>query len=194
MAAKTSVFISYRRSDSSDVVGRANQALQAAFDKKIIFRDEGSIPAGADFASLILETLQNSAAALVMIGPNWLNAKDDAGKRRLDDPDDLVRVEVDTALRTEGLTVIPVLVNNAPIPSELELPLPLRKLRNLNVEMLRRDPDFQHDMDRIISELAALGVTKITPVTKPTESNTINSTGPGAINIIKVSGSVSVKK
>jgi formylglycine-generating enzyme required for sulfatase activity len=92
---------------------------------------------------------------LAMIGPAWADVRNDAGARRLDDPKDWVRIELETALATPGLQIVPVLVNGAPMPRVDQLPDSLRRLPALNAAVVRRDPDFHKDMDKLIRALEA---------------------------------------
>src|SRR5688500_13273094 len=92
------IFISYRRSDSADITGRILDKLKAEFGDETVFRDIDSIPFGADFTSHIKNELAACKIALVMIGPEWLTVTTEDGKRRLDNPTDYVRVEVEAAL------------------------------------------------------------------------------------------------
>jgi TIR domain-containing protein len=192
MSSQASVFISYRRSDSADVCGRANEALTAAFGRHAIFRDIGSIPVGARFCSEIGDTLAKCKAVLVMIGPQWVGARDVDGNWRLENPADLVRIEIETALQNPRLRVIPVLINNAPMPGVAELPLSLRALRDLNAASLRQDPDFHHDIAHLIAELSTLGVPRVALPVHPTapisKSTTIISHGPNAkiVSVAKI--------
>src|SRR5262245_22905959 len=93
------IFISYRRSDSQDVTGRIYDRLVARFSRERVFKDVDSIPLGVSFPLHIKQMLSKTSMALVIIGPSWLNARDEQGRRRLDDPNDLVRLEVEAALR-----------------------------------------------------------------------------------------------
>jgi cell division septation protein DedD len=110
-----------------------------------------SISPGVAFADYIVESLGQSAVALVIIGPRWLDAAS-GRKRRLDDPADFVRLEIETALR-QGVTVIPLLVMGAVMPHAKRLPESLRGLVARNGLQARPDPDFHHDMDRIIASV-----------------------------------------
>lgn len=149
------IFLSYRRADTSDVVGRVNDALVGAFGESQIFRDVDSIPMGADFAAHIGATLKRCRIVLAFIGPDWADVRDEQGRRRLDDPNDLVRVELETALETPKLLVVPILVNGARMPNREELPISLRDLTARNAASMRRDPDFRADMGRLVDALRA---------------------------------------
>ena len=89
---------------------------------------------------------------LVIIGPDWVTAEDEHGKRRLDDPNDFVRLEVEVALRAD-MPVIPVLVSNARMPVTAELPPSMRSLVSRNGMPVRPDPDFNNDMNRLFAGL-----------------------------------------
>jgi hypothetical protein len=149
------IFISYRRSDSPDVIGRIYDVLAESFGAENVFRDLDSIPVGTPFPSFLEETLGNTDVVLVVIGPDWLHVRNAEGQRRLDDPDDFVRIEVETALRL-GVPVVPVLVSNSRMPGHAELPEPIRGLVLHNGLAVRPDPDFHTDMARLINRLEEL--------------------------------------
>src|SRR5262245_11905742 len=121
------VFISYRRSDSGDVTGRIHDRLAARLGRERVFTDVDSIPLGVDFRAHVSGILDRTDCMLVVIGRDWLSAADGTGRRRLDDPADLVRVEIEVAL-ARGLPVIPLLVQGAAMPSEDDLPTSIRDL------------------------------------------------------------------
>lgn len=89
---------------------------------------------------------------LAIIGDRWLEASDASGNRRLDDPADFVRVEIESAL-FRGIPVIPIVVRGVRMPVESELPAALKRLVFMNGIPVRPDPDFHRDMDRLISAL-----------------------------------------
>ncbi len=146
------IFISYRRSDSQDVAGRLYEKLVDRFEPEAVFKDVDCIPGGADFTEMMQSSLKTSSVVLAVIGPEWLGAAGPDGKRRLDDPRDYVRTEIETALKL-NIPVIPVLVRNATMPSVVELPDGLKPLVGRNWLTLRSDPDFNHDMSRLISSI-----------------------------------------
>jgi len=86
-----------------------------------VFIDVASIEPGVDFAEVITRAVGSCDVLLAVIGPGWLTAPDEAGQRRLDDPDDLVRLEVEAALARD-VRVIPVLVEDATMPRRKDLP------------------------------------------------------------------------
>jgi hypothetical protein len=96
MAGK--IFINYRREDSIAVAGRLHDRLAEAFGRDNLFMDVDNIPIGINFADYLNNQVAQCDAMLSVIGPNWLNAKDEADQRRLDKPDDFVAVEIAAAL------------------------------------------------------------------------------------------------
>jgi len=144
------IFISYRRSDSADNAGRIYDRLVEEFGEDPIFKDVDSIPLGSDFKEYLNQKVSECNVLLAIIGDRWLDASDETGKKRLEDPDDFVRVEIESAL-DKGIPVIPLLVRGAQMPVEEDLPPSLRKLVYRNGLQIRPDPDFHHDMDRLVS-------------------------------------------
>lgn len=146
------IFISYRRSDSADIAGRIYDRLVEAFGEDPIFKDVDSIPLGVDFKKYLDEKVGECTVLLAIIGDRWVDATDPDGKKRLEDRDDFVRIEIESALK-RGIPVIPLLVRGARMPVEGQLPHSLRGLVFKNGIQIRPDPDFHHDMDRLISAL-----------------------------------------
>src|SRR5687768_9222486 len=105
----STVFLCYRRSDSADVTGRIWDHLVRHLGEKCLFRDVSSLAGGVDFQSAILSAIESCSVVLVVIGPRWLEVTDGSGTRRLADPQDHVRIEIETALHTQK-RVIPLLV------------------------------------------------------------------------------------
>jgi hypothetical protein len=147
-----SLFISYRRSDSADIAGRIYDRLLEEYGRASIFKDVDSIPLGKDFKEFLVRKVSECDFVLAIIGDHWLDARDDAGSRRLDDPQDFVRAEIESALE-QDIPVIPLLVQGAKMPEEDDLPTSLRALVYKNGIPIRPDPDFHRDMDRLISAL-----------------------------------------
>lgn len=148
------IFISYRRADSIAVTGRLYDRLVQAFGESYIFKDVNKIPLGANFKSILEEEVESCDVLLAIIGDEWLYVTDDNNHRRLDNPDDFVRIEVKVALDRENDTLlIPVLVNNALMPSTAELPDDLDELAFRNAAVVRNDPDFNTDVQRLIEEI-----------------------------------------
>jgi TIR domain len=91
-AASGGVFISYRRDDSEHAAGRLYDRLVDQFGERSIFMDVSSVEPGLDFHDVIDSAMAKSDVILILIGEHWLKATDNQGQRRLDDPDDLVRL------------------------------------------------------------------------------------------------------
>jgi formylglycine-generating enzyme required for sulfatase activity len=145
----TSIFISYRREDSRHQTGRLYDRLVAHFGSEHVFKDVDSIPLGSDFREVLTERVAGCDVFLAVIGDTWLSIAGKSGNRRLDDPGDSVRIEIEAAL-SRKIPVIPVLVGNSSVPPAEELPESLRGLSFRNGLPVRPDPDFHHDMDRLI--------------------------------------------
>jgi hypothetical protein len=155
------LFISYRRTDSSYVTDRLYDYIAAYVDKQNIFRDINSITPGADFRRLIERAIEQCSVVLVVIGSRWLTPIDSSGRRRLDGEDDYVRIEVETALRRQ-IPVIPLLIEDVGMPSRTDLPASLAGLVSRQGMVLRRDPDFLQDMERLVQSLEAYGLSEFT--------------------------------
>jgi hypothetical protein len=121
------IFINYRRDESGHVAGRLHDSLAPKFGRNKLFMDVDNIPVGRDFEDYLKSQVAACDAMLAVIGPNWLAAKDDTGKRRLDNPDDFIVIEIGTAL-TRNIPVVPVLVDGARMPKASELPDSLKLL------------------------------------------------------------------
>lgn len=153
--AREAIFIGYRRDDTADVAGRIHDALAGRFGKQRLFMDVDNLRPGADFGTYIQTVLPRCRMALILIGPNWLSVRDERGARRLEDPNDWVRIEIETALATPGLDVVPVLVNGAIMPRAEDLPESLQPLLRRHAAIIRRNPDFHGDVARLIAALRA---------------------------------------
>jgi hypothetical protein len=149
------IFISYRRDDASDVTGRIGDVLKSKFGDDLLFKDVDSIPLGTDFRRVIADAVSRCDVLLAVIGDNWLNATDDAGNRRIDDPSDFVHIEIRAALERD-IPVIPVLVERTNMPRDRDLPEPLRPLAFRNAISVRADPDFHNDMERLCRALSSV--------------------------------------
>jgi hypothetical protein len=144
-----SIFISYRRDDSATICGRVFDSLERYFGQGAVFKDVDSIPLGVSFPQYISSVLDKCGVTLVVIGHRYLDVTGPDGRRRLDDPGDLVRIEVETALQRPGMVVLPVLVEGATMPPADRLPESLRPLTQRNGAVVRNDPDYQGDIRRL---------------------------------------------
>src|SRR6478672_7197392 len=154
MAGK--IFINYRRDDSIGMAGRLHDRLAQTFGRDKLFMDVDHIPAGTDFVAHLNSQVAECDVVLVVIGPNWLVAKDESGGRRLDNPDDFVAIEIAGALARD-IRVIPVLVDGARMPKASELPDSLKPLaRRQAVDV--RHAHFGHDAEALVKRMReALG-------------------------------------
>ena len=171
------VFISYRREESSGLAGRLYDRLAARFGDDQVFMDVDTIALGVDFADVITQAVATCEVLLAVIGPRWLTATDEDGQRRLDDPDDIVSLEIAAALERD-IRVIPILVEGAAMPRRSQLPDRLAKLARRNALILRHE-SFRFDADRLLDAIepilrakaapAASGPTPTAPGPEPVE-------------------------
>jgi len=115
------IFVSYRRRESRDFAGRLYDRLADRFGEGQVFMDVDTIEPGVDFAEEISRAVAACQVLLAIIGPGWLTVTDKRGRRRLDDPDDIVRLEIEAALARD-VRVIPILVEGAVMPGRPDLP------------------------------------------------------------------------
>ena len=125
------IFISYRREDTSGYTGRLYDRLSAHFGQRSVFMDVDAIPLGRDFVSVIENEVGSCDVVVAVIGKHWLSVTDGSGRRRLDDPGDLLRQELEAAL-SRDILVIPALVGGAQAPRADELPQALTPLARRN--------------------------------------------------------------
>jgi hypothetical protein len=151
----TRIFISYRRSDTQMAAGRLYDALVARYGSASVFRDKEAIRPGYDWAEEIQKALAGDVVVLALLGPSWADTRDAEGRRRLDDPHDPNRLELEIALQKK-VPLIPVLVEAASIPEEL--PPSLQALTRRHAVRLR-DDDWDGDFVRLSDALESLGMT-----------------------------------
>lgn len=148
------IFISYRRDDTEGQAGRLFEDLREAFGADAVFMDVATIEPGVDFRRAIERHTAACSALLALIGRNWLTAKGDNGLRRLDDPNDYVRLETAAALRRD-IPVIPVLVRDATMVRAEDLPDDLKELAYRNgVELTHAR--WESDVQLLIKALRPL--------------------------------------
>jgi hypothetical protein len=151
MAAK--VFLCYRRDDSAAFAGRVQDRLVQEFGRDLLFMDVDAIPLGVNFVAALHEAVAKCEVLLAVIGPNWLEARDDTGARRLDDPNDYVRIEIGAALQ-RNIPVIPLLLYGAEVPKPTQLPEDLKELAMRNGLDVRH-ASFHSDLDKLVRGLKA---------------------------------------
>jgi TIR domain len=142
------IFLSYRREDAAPYARLLQFQLTERFPDAHVFMDLDSIEAGLDFAKVIEEAVNSCLVLVALIGRQWATLADEEGHRRLDDPNDYVRFEVQTALG-RGMRVIPVLVDGARPLRRQQLPEELHSLARLNAFELSYDR-YQYDADRLL--------------------------------------------
>jgi hypothetical protein len=152
--ATPKVFISYRREETAGHAGRLYDAIGARFGERNVFMDVDLAP-GIDFVEQITEAVGACDALLVVMGPTWATTLDDRGHARLADPNDFVRLELETALRRPDVRVIPLLVAGARMPDPDDLPESVRTLARRNALGLS-DLRWRDDVRRLVSTLDEL--------------------------------------
>jgi len=156
------IFICYRREDSSGHAGRLYDHLRTHFGDEQVFIDINAIDPGVEYPKLIDRTLGSIDVALVLIGRQWLEARDPSGGRRLDDPEDMVRLEISAALNRDDVLVIPVLVQGATMPHPNELPPDIAGLARRNALEIS-DARWGFDADRLARALRGTALGDGTP-------------------------------
>jgi uncharacterized RDD family membrane protein YckC len=145
------IFVSYRREDTAYPSGWLYDRLAERFGVAQVFKDVDSIEPGDDFTEVIANAVGSCDVLLALIGDRWLTATDSAGKRRIDDPDDFVRLEIEAAL-ARNIRVVPILVSGASMPGVKDLPPSLAKLAHR--QALELSPDrFNTDLSRLLRVL-----------------------------------------
>jgi len=150
-AAAGRIFVSYRREETAYPAGWLFDRLSEYFSGGQIFKDVDSIELGDDFIEMINTAVGSCDVLLALIGDQWLTITDEDGRRRLDDPDDFVRLEIEAALARK-VRVIPILIDGARMPHADELPPSLAKL--VRRQALDLSPSrFDFDTSRLIKVL-----------------------------------------
>jgi hypothetical protein len=145
------IFISYRRDETDFPAGWLYERLAAHFGPEQVFKDVDSIELGDDFAEVIADAVGACDVLLLLIGAQWLAITDAAGRRRLENSDDFVRLEIEAALQRK-VRIIPILVGRARMPDAHQLPASLGKL--VRRQALELDPNrFEADTRRLIRVL-----------------------------------------
>lgn len=142
------IFINYRRKDSEGYVGRLYDHLLNYFEKQDLFMDLTDIQPGVNFAAALEEAVAACDVLLAIIGPDWLDATDEDGTRRLEAWNDFVRIEIASALKQEKF-VIPVLVGRAKMPAPDQLPDDIEGLAWRNAFELNHT-HFAADVERLV--------------------------------------------
>jgi hypothetical protein len=145
------IFISYRRDETAYPAGWLYDRLAQHFGAGQIFKDVDSIELGDDFVQVITRAVGSCDVLLALIGERWLTITDAQGQRRLNDPDDFVRLEIEAAL-TRDVRIIPILIDGARMPNADELPVGLASLARR--QALELSPSrFEYDTSRLLKIL-----------------------------------------
>ena len=155
------IFISYRRVPDQYVAGNLGRELRSRFGDSQVFRDKEDIQGGVSWRQHVLDEINRDSVLLVLIGKEWSGARDSKGNRRIDNPDDPIRLEIADAIR-DNATLIPLLLENAEMPAASELPQELAAISEINALKLR-DGDWENDVSKISRRLETLGFKPIRP-------------------------------
>jgi hypothetical protein len=167
--AQSTIILSYRREDSAGVTGRIFDRLIQEFGTDRVFMDIDSMPAGVDFHQHLQDILADCGALLVVIGKSWRSQRK-GQPARIMDPDDWVRIEVETALE-RGIPVVPLLIDGASLPSREQLPESLWPLLRRNALPVDSGRDFHAQLTRLVRDLhLQLGTEAPRPVAVPTNT------------------------
>ena len=148
------VCLSYRREETKHAAGRLADRIAERFTSSQVFVDVDSIPPGVDFSEVTQEAISRCDVLLALVGPRWTTLENAEGRRRLDDPEDFVVLELRAALDRD-IPVIPVLVDGAEMPRRTELPPGLERFTRRNAVRLDAET-FRQDVGWLLSELAAI--------------------------------------
>jgi len=142
------VFVSYRRRETQHIAGRLSDWLENRLGQTKVFMDVESLEPGVDFGEAIAAAVASCDVLIVLIGKAWTTMTDNAGRRRLDDPDDFIVLEVSAALQ-RGIRVVPVLVDGASMPHRDELPASLQGLARRHAVRIDHET-FRSDVDPLL--------------------------------------------
>src|SRR5690349_1080511 len=167
--ANSTIILSYRREDSAGVTGRIFDRLVQEFGTDRVFMDIDSMPAGVDFHDHLQEILADCGALLVVMGKSWRSQRK-GQPARIMDPDDWVRIEVETALE-RGIPVVPLLIDGASLPTREQLPESLWPLLRRNALPVDSGRDFHAQLTRLVRDLQLqLGSSRPTTEAAPTNT------------------------
>ena len=146
--AVSRLFISYRIDDSVHAATAIADRLVSHFGSENVFRDRDSLSLGTLYPRKIRRALERCDTVLAVLGPLWLDIRDDSGRRRLDNPRDWVRTELRMAFE-RGIPVIPVLLDHTPLPDPSQLPPGIRQLSVATYWQVRHQ-SFESDVRGLI--------------------------------------------
>ena len=163
---KHSIFISYRRDDAEGEAGRLYDDLTRAYGNDSVFMDVAGIAPGLDFRKAIDDNVAGCGVFLAIIGSQWAAITGSDGKRRLDDDNDFVRLEIASAL-ARNIAVIPVLVHDARMPHPEQLPDNIKDLayrNSVEISHARWNSDVQLLIDALKQYVTTTAATETQPV------------------------------
>ena len=174
------IFICYRRDDAAGHAGRLRDRLAAAFGDSQVFLDIDQVGIGEDFVARTTSVVESCRVVLVVIGRRWLEVRDVHGRRRIDDPDDYVRIEIATALRADRpIVIVPVLVHGATMPREEDLPDEITALSRRNA-LAAPDERWHSEIKRLIEKLeSVVGVSRVSGADADGGNPTVPVSGSG---------------
>lgn len=173
------IFISYRRDEDKHAAGRLYSEIADSVPREQIFMDVDAIPPGADFVEVLEGKVAARNVLLAVIGPGWLEARDEHGNRRLDYPDDFVRIEIGAAL-SSNIPVVPVLLDGTNMPRADSLPDNLKSLARRQAVPVSHDR-FGADVDRLLNRLGLVAEAVPSAASSSTESS--SAILPGSIPV-----------
>ncbi len=156
------IFISYRREDTSPYAGRLYDHLSAHFGADRVFMDLDTIRPGDDFVQVISDRVASCDVLIALIGKQWVHTVNSRGHRRLDDPNDFVRLEIASALNRK-VRVIPALIEGAAMPETGELPKDIAPLSRRNAIEIRNSM-FRQNVARLIQVIEETVGPKTAPI------------------------------
>jgi hypothetical protein len=177
------IFISYRRTDAGWLADHLADKLKTAFGMDRVFLDVRSIEAGEDFTEEITSHLERATVLIVLVDKEWLFVHDKFGRRRLDRPNDWVRREIRTAIARKSCKVIPVLLDYAQLPNEMEaFPkdiAPLSSRQRISISQATSE----QDIDRLLDEIEKSGFRRLADSPRQGVSSRPLSERAGAIKL-----------
>jgi len=151
LAGRGGIFICYRREEAAALAGRLFDHLSARYGADRVFMDVDSIAFGVDFTRAVAKALSGCDILLALIGGRWLAITDGKGRKRIDNPSDLLRLEIEAALQRD-IKVVPVLVDGAVVPYAKDLPPSLQPLTRRQALELR-NTSFRSDLSRLMAAI-----------------------------------------
>jgi hypothetical protein len=153
------VFVNYRTGDEEATATLIEWELSRRFGAARIFR-ASKVPPGSDFEVGILHAVRCSSVLLAVVGPRWLYARDESGRRLLDKKSDWTRREIVEAFSC-AVTVVPVLIGSTPRLTRSQLPSPLQPLARcqyLRFDHREADADIKRLGDKLVRLFPTLGL------------------------------------